>query len=43
MCGGGWAGRRVAFKLACSTDDQRRETKQEQANLCAVSVLCAST
>ena len=43
MCGGGWAGRRVAFKSACSTDDQRRATKQEQANLCAVSVLCAST
>ena len=26
-----------------SIDDQRRATKQEQANLCAVSVLCAST
>ena len=38
-----WERRRVAFELACSTDDQRRVTKQEQANLCAVSVLCAST
>ena len=28
---------------ACSTDDQSRATKQEQANLCAVTVLCAST
>ena len=26
-----------------STDDQSRATKQEQANLCAVTVLCAST
>ena len=26
-----------------STGDQSRVTKQEQANLCAVSVLCAST
>ena len=25
------------------TDDQSRATKQEQANLCAVTVLCAST
>ena len=41
--GGGWEGQRVALELACSTDDQRRVTKQEQANLCAVSVLCAST
>ena len=36
-------GRKEVGFLACSTDDQRRETKQEQANLCAVSVLCAST
>ena len=55
VCGGGWEGHRVAFELvvgrdvespfelACSTDDQRRATKQEQANLCAVSVLCTST
>ena len=43
VCGGGWEGQRVALELACSTDDQRRATKQEQANLCAVSVLCAST
>ena len=27
----------------CSTDDQSRATKQEQANLCAVTVLCVST
>ena len=33
VCGGGWEGRRVAFELACSTDDQRRAMKQEQANL----------
>ena len=26
-----------------STDDQSRVTKQEQASLCVVSVLCAST
>ena len=26
-----------------TTDDQSRATKQEQANLCAVTVLCAST
>ena len=26
-----------------ATDDQSRATKQEQANLCAVTVLCAST
>ena len=26
-----------------NTDDQSRVTKQEQANLCAVSVLCVST
>ena len=26
-----------------SSDDQSRVTKQEPANLCAVSVLCAST
>ena len=39
VCGGGWEGRRVTFQLACSTDDQRRVTKQEQANLWAVSVL----
>ena len=43
VCGGGWEGQRVALELACSTDDQRRAMKQEQANLCAVSVLCAST
>ena len=42
VCGGGWEGQRVALELACSTDDQRRAMKQEQANLCAVSVLCAS-
>ena len=42
VCGGAWEGQRVALELACSTDDQRRATKQEQANLCAVSVLCAS-
>ena len=30
----------VHFK---TTDDQSRATKQEQANLCAVTVLCAST
>ena len=39
VCRGGWEGRRFAFELACSTDDQRRATKQEQANLWAVSVL----
>ena len=39
VCGGGWEGRRVTFELACSTDDQRRATKQEQANLWAASVL----
>ena len=39
VCGGGWEGWRVAFELACSTDDQRRATKQEQANLWAASVL----
>ena len=43
MSGGGWEGRRVGFELACSTYDQRRATKQEQANICAVSFLCAST
>ena len=32
------------FKRAVAhTDDQSRATKQEQANLCAVTVLCAST
>ena len=30
----------IIFKF---TDDQSRATKQEQANLCAVTVLCAST
>ena len=29
--------------LAAPTDDQSRATKQEQANLCAVTVLCVST
>ena len=29
--------------LKTVTDDQSRATKQEQANLCAVTVLCAST
>ena len=28
---------------APGTDDQSRATKQEQDNLCAVTVLCAST
>ena len=41
--GCGWEGGGIAFELACSTDDQSRATKQEQANLCAVTVLCAST
>ena len=36
---GGWEGQRAAYELACSTDDQRRATKQEQANLWAASVL----
>ena len=36
------------FKIICyfvhqATDDQSSATKQEQANLCAVTVLCAST
>ena len=42
-CGCGWEGLGIACELACSTDDQSRATKQEQANLCAVTVLCAST
>ena len=42
-CGFGWEGWRIACELAWSTDDQSRATKQEQANLCAVTVLCAST
>ena len=33
----------VPAKLDDPTDDQSRATKQEQANLCAVTVLCAST
>ena len=39
----------IAMKQCCEyirglcTDDQSRATKQEQANLCAVTVLCAST
>ena len=32
VCRGGWEGRRFTFEIACSTDDQRRATKQEQAN-----------
>ena len=32
----------VLLGVLC-TDDQSRATKQEQANLCAVTVLCAST
>ena len=39
VCRGGWEGRRFVFEFACSADDQRRVTKQEQANLWAVSVL----
>ena len=39
VCWGGWEGGRFAFELACSTDDQRKVTKQEQANLWAASVL----
>ena len=39
VCGVGWEVRRVTFELACSTDDQRRATTQEQANLWAASVL----
>ena len=39
VCGGGWEGWKVTFVFACSTDDQRRVMKQEQANLCAASVL----
>ena len=39
VCRFGWKGRRFAFELACSTDDQGRVTKQEQANLWAVSAL----
>ena len=35
--------RKYIDKLADTTDDQSRVTKQEQANLCAVTVLCAST
>ena len=38
-----WLGGMMNRELACSTDDQSRATKQEQANLCAVTVLCAST
>ena len=30
-------------RLTVATDGQSRATKQEQANLCAVTVLCAST
>ena len=34
---------RMAWPNLDPTDDQSRATKQEQANLCAVTVLCAST
>ena len=34
---------RVKISLFVGTDDQSRATKQEQANLCAVTVLCVST